>query len=109
MFRGLTLTATLLFATLEPVLGGETDLPRYAITQGGLLAVVLVLLWYIRELHKQRDGASDQTIESLTSIVAETNVSMQKNISVGEAQEKAIDRLAHAVERLDERRGSVRQ
>lgn len=105
MLRGWLATGAIVAAGLEPVVAGDFDLARYAITQGGLLAVVLVLLWYIREMHKvqlgdekERSADARRANESLISLVGQANVTMQKNISVGEAQEKAIDRLARALE-----------
>lgn len=115
MLRSLTLSSALVIATLEPAL--ESDPFRYSITQGGLLAVVLVLLWYIRNRHrdelaqeKDRTAAAESSIATLIELVGDTKATMQKNISVGEAQEKAIHRLARAVERIEDRRdGSDRR
>jgi hypothetical protein len=117
MLRPLLLTGTLIATALEPTLG-ETDPFRYALTQGGLLVVVLVLLLYISQKHKseladekgrteeerRRTEHAEKASEVLVALVGETNAAMQKNISVGEAQEKAIHRLARAVERIEDRR-----
>lgn len=99
MIRGLTITTALLLATVEPVTS-DTDLVRYGITQGGLLAVVLVLLWYIRELHKR----PFETLSVLTDLVAQTNQTMQKSINVSEAQERAIQQLSRTLEERSHRR-----
>lgn len=71
----------------------DTDFTRYAMTQGGLLVVVLVLLWGIR---REMLGKDNQIAE-LTGLVKEST----------EAQTKATDaleRLSRAVELLTERR-----
>lgn len=85
----------MLQGVVEP-LTAEPDLLRYAITQGGLLAVVLVLLWSIR-LESRR---KDDRLAVLTKLVADSTAALTKNTEQG-------DRLARAVENL-ERQGHSR-
>lgn len=112
MIRGLAISGMVIAAAMEPI-GADPDLVRYAITQGGLLAVVLVLLWMMRSQDKQRladerarTATAGMTIDALTALVGQTSAMMQKSISTGEAQEKAIHRLSRA---LEERRGGDRR
>ncbi len=48
------LAVTMFVSAAEPLLSGEIDTVRYAITQGGLFAVCLVLLYWLRNLTKER-------------------------------------------------------
>lgn len=73
---------------------------RYAVTQGGLLCVVLVLLWHLRSEQKRKDKESASQIEVLTTLVGDTKATMQRQISVGEAQEKAMHRLAKTMDKF---------
>lgn len=110
MLKGATLVTALLVATVEPALG-ESDPIRYAITQGGLLCVALVLLWYIKGQHKvalsvehSARADADRTIKILTDLVAQMSATMQRSIDGNDATKEAIHRLAKAVDKLDERR-----
>lgn len=96
MLRYGSLAAALLLQGVVAPLTAEPDLLRYAITQGGLLAVVLVLLWFIR-LESRR---KDDRLAVLTQLVANTTAALTRNTEQG-------DRLARAVENL-ERRGHTR-
>lgn len=120
LLRGFTVTSALLLALLEPTFG-EMDALKYGTTQGGLFIVVVILLiWGRREFRRQladekertayeqmRNEEHRQMITTLVTLVATTNTSMQQTCAVGQATEKAIHRLAGAVERWDgsDRRG----
>lgn len=106
--RGFTIAFALLTAAVEP-LSGEVDMFKYALAQGGLLAVVLVLLWaFRREFRRQiadeqdKTKAADHRLDTMMALVAQTNTAMQKTFTVGEVQERAIHRLARAIEKLEE-------
>jgi hypothetical protein len=110
MFRGLVTTALLGFAALDPALlpsasvTTDSDLVRYAVTQGGLLFVVLVLLWSYRKdamgaLQIERDR-----VEILTKLVGDTREANTKSADAVLAQAKSIEGLARAVEKIEERR-----
>ena len=101
MIRGMTATA-MLFATTVETLGTEPDLLRYAITQGGLLAVVLVLLWSYRRDFLRIQQKDDDKIALLTTLVADNTVATTRTA-------EATHRLAKAVEKLDERRAAQRE
>ena len=116
MLRGLTVTLALITATLEPVLT-EPDIPgwRYGLTQGGLLVVVLVLLWYIREKHRQeldeknvRIAEKDERLQVMVDLVSEVKVTLTKSVDGWASQAKATESLARAVEKIEERRESRR-
>jgi hypothetical protein len=85
-------SVALLAASVEPVIGEQQDLVRYALTQGGLLAVVLVLLWSYR-----RDNLSVLQEERDRNIVLTGLVSASTTAFVKAAD--AIDRNSRAVER----------
>lgn len=91
MLRGMFLSVTLLVATLEPVLG-DPDLVKYGMTQGGLLAVCLVLLWWIRKDNQRKDDR----MELMTQLVADSTAALTKNSD-------ASDRVARALENLERR------
>lgn len=77
------------FQPLPPAVS-EPDLLRYALTQGGLLGVALVLLYFYRRDITQQIARKDERLEYFASMVA--------------ANTAAMERMATAVERLDERR-----
>lgn len=87
-------------AALEPVSGGETDLIRYALTQGGLLAVVLVLLWSIRKdalgVLKERENA----IVVMSDMVTKCATALEKAADAGQQQARAMEQMARAVESM---------
>lgn len=81
---------------VEP-LGHEPDVIKYAITQGGLLLVVLVLLWFIRTRWEAESKRKDDRLEALTALVVSSTTALTKNNETSE-------RLARAVENLNGRR-----
>ncbi len=92
----LVVAATTMFA-VEPTLPVDGDFTKYAITQGGLLCVVLVLLWSYRKdtlgtLQAERERGS-----ILTDLVSSTRVALEKNA-------EAIATMARTVERIEDRR-----
>lgn len=102
MFR-VYIPAMLLFALAEPT-AADGEFIRYAITQGGLLAVVLVLLWYIRQQHtatvddKDRQiNEKDNRLDVITTLVSNNTIAMTKSAD-------AINTLARTVEKIEERR-----
>lgn len=100
MFRGLGLTSMLLATSVESVTA-EPDMLRYAITQGGLLAVVLVLLWSYRRDFLRIQTKDDEKIALLMSLVSDNRVAMERNV-------EATERLSKAVDKLDDRRKAQR-
>lgn len=93
----------------------EFDLTRYAVTQGGLLIVVLVLLWSIRkdmkaqaELEQSRLKAENtrqtETIQVLTTLVQMNTTAMTRAAAASEANEKAAHRLSRALDNFEEGR-----
>lgn len=98
MLRGLPITmALLLFATVEPVLDSNPDLVKYAITQGGLLAVVLVLLWSYRRDAMGQLKSKDEQLSVMTTLVSNATVALTRSAEAGE-------RMARAVEVFERRR-----
>lgn len=85
--------AGLLFAVGE-MPTDETGLVRYAVTQGGLLAVVLVLLYFQRQNEKDRLVRSQDRIDTLMAIV-------EKSSDAHVANAIAIQQLAAAVDKFE--------
>lgn len=108
MFRGLTLTTALVVAMAEPTLSAGADdwpsLVRYAIAQGGLAAVVLVIFWSYRRDFVRLFEAKSTEAATLATLVEKNTAAMTNVTAASEAQEKATHRLARAVEKLEDRR-----
>ncbi len=127
---GVSVVSLLVTASLEP-LGEPTEVVRYAITQGGLLCVALLLLAWIRSLHlrevdskevllsakeemrerevateRGRAEAAERSLHVVTGLVAQSNTTMQKAIDQMTWMQDSINRLTGSIERLDERRRS---
>lgn len=96
MFKGLIATTLMIAAAVEPVVS-ETDLVKYGLTQGGLLAVVLVLLWsYRKDMVGKLSDVGDQ-LAVMTSIVSKSTEAQLKSA-------EAVERMARALEVLNVRR-----
>lgn len=94
MFKTATVISVLFLQAVVEPFSADADLTRYAVTQGGLLIVVLVLLWSIRNDSKRKD----ERLEVMIDLVAASTAALTRSADTGE-------RLARAVENL-ERRGS---
>jgi len=103
MSKGWLIVATLFAATVEPIVA-DSDLVRYAITQGGLLAVVLVLLWSYRKDSMGALKFERERVTVLTDLVGSTREATIKSADAITAQAKSIEGLARAVEKIEERR-----
>lgn len=109
--------AFMVAAAVEPV-ASETDLLRYSITQGGLFAVVLVLLWSIRNnvfgAIRQRDeqiAKKDETIALLVGIVTKSTEALMRSgeadlrlAEAGRQNADAIREMARAIDAMNTRR-----
>lgn len=60
-----------------PGSAADLDLVRWAMTQGGLVLVTLVLLWSYRRDFKTVLAAQDQVIGVLTGLVRETTIAIE--------------------------------
>ncbi len=96
MLRPIGMSVALLVAAVEP-LNGETDFMRYAVTQGGLLAVVLVLLWSYRKDSMGQLKEKDEQLAVMTTLVSNATVALTRSAEAGE-------RMARAVEAFERRR-----
>lgn len=101
--RGVLLASSLIVATVEPMLG-EFDTVRYAITQGGLLAVVLVLLWMMRKDYKRREVKAEEKAVVLTDLVRANTAALTHTTDALRASQEATDRLTIVVDHLRDRR-----
>lgn len=103
MVRSSVLASAVIFAAAEPALS-EFDLTRYAITQGGLLIVVLVLMYWQRIDNKNKHRENQDKISILTAIAERSAVASTASAAASSANATAINRLASAVERFQDRR-----
>lgn len=117
MTKGFLAMGLVIAAAVEPV-ASETDLLRYSITQGGLLAVVLVLAWYIKNnmgaLIRQRDeqlAKKDETIALLVGIVTKSTEALMRSgeadvrlAEAGRQNADAIKDMARAIDAMNTRR-----
>jgi hypothetical protein len=103
--RGASLVSAFLLAVGEPVVAPpDGDLLRYALTQGGLAVVVLVLMWsYRRDFTRILDAKEDRLVVMATMVSANI-AAATRSAEASEAQQQAIERLSRVVDRLDERR-----
>jgi hypothetical protein len=98
MIRGVMLSLTVIAATVEPALG-DIDLIRYAITQGGLLAVVLVLLWQMRGMSRDQQRHS----RALETLVDHSTTALVNSTIAVTRQAETSERVARALENLERR------
>lgn len=69
----------------------EETLIKYAMTQGGLTIVCLVLFWWIQREHKRQDAFKDDRQQILIALV-------EKNIAALSNSEATNARLSRAIE-----------
>lgn len=100
MIRASFASGALLLASLEPVMS-DTDLGRYAITQGGLLFVVLVLLWSYRRDNLGALKEREDQIRVMADMVSKSTEALTKSAD-------ASERMARAVENLEQRSANRR-
>jgi uncharacterized protein YggE len=96
------LAGTLIIATAETI-AGDIDLTRYAITQGGLLAVVLVLIYMMRRDAQRREAKGEEKATVLTDLVRANTAALTRAADATQAQQEATDRLAVVVDHLRNR------
>jgi len=81
----------------------EIDLMRWAITQGGLTLALIVVLWsYRRDLRRDAEEKHVQ-LAVLVALVRESTAANEKSAAASEANEKAVHRLARALETMEKR------
>jgi hypothetical protein len=101
----IAVVSLLIFALgVEPVSFNEFDLYQRALTQGGLLIVVLVLLYFQRRDGQAKHRENSGKIELLTDIAERSAVASEKAAAAGEANAYALNRLSAAVENFERRR-----
>lgn len=108
--RTFTLVGSLFAFMIDNAVSTGTDdsLIHYAITQGGLLAVVLVLIYLRQQDVKQQKEDNDkrheenlERISILTDIAAQSATANTTNAAAARANADAITRLAGSVERFE--------
>lgn len=101
--RGLMLAGTLIIATAEPIVG-DIDMTRYAITQGGLLAVVLVLIYIMRMDAQRREAKGEEKAAVLIDLVQANTAALTQHTDALRTSQQATDRLTVVVDNLRNRK-----
>src|SRR5262245_46606231 len=91
--RGTALLTTMFAASIEPVVPVEPDMFRYGLAQGGLLAVVVVLLFYIRQKHQQE-------IETKNRLLAEKDERLEVFVGLVSDVKTTIGSATEAIKAL---------
>lgn len=100
MIRGGVLVSALVLAVTEPVIGGEADLLKYAITQGGLLFVVLVLLWSYRRDFSRQLKERDEQFKVIADLVSASTREQTILADLNAQMVRAVEQLTRVVERF---------
>lgn len=96
MIRNLIMSTIVIAAALEPAMP-DLDLTHYVVTQGGLLAVVLILLWTLRKDYQGILREQGERLKVMTDLVTASTVALTRSAD-------ATERMARAVENLDRSR-----
>lgn len=75
--------------------GLEAEILRYAVTQGGLLIVIILLLWRDREAREQLLAREQKILDALTAVTVATTQRSER----ADAETEAIDKFREVVER----------
>lgn len=74
------------------------DFLKWALTQGGLVLVVLVVFWSYRRDFIRRVVREEEKVAILTEIAAESRAAVVQAVAQNTATEKAVHRLSKAIE-----------
>lgn len=103
MIRGSILASSLFFAAVELPLSENVDVVKYGVTQGGLLAVVLVLLYFYRRDFMDRLDEKNDRLKVMTDLAAESATSLTRLTEALERMNRTIEDM-NRTERDDFRR-----
>lgn len=78
----------------------EIEFYKWALTQGGLVLVCLVLLWMYRKDLASVIAKSDEKIIALTNLIAATTAAVERQTAQSKATEKSLDHSNHTLDRL---------
>lgn len=81
----------------------EPDFWRWAIIQGGLLVALLIVLWSYRKDLVGALAAERERATVLIELVRSSTAANEKSAAASEATEKAVHRLARALETMEKR------
>ena len=81
----------------------EQDFWRWAIIQGGLLVALLIVLWSYRKDLVGALSAERERSTVLIELVKSSTAANAKSAAASEATEKAVHRLARALETMEKR------
>lgn len=96
-----TLAGTLIIAQASPIItSSDSSLIEYAVTQGGLLAFALVLLYFYRRDNFRIQAKDEEKIAVLVDLVAETKAAIIQAGAAIEKQSDAIHHQSHAIDQL---------
>lgn len=82
-------------------LGDDNGLLKYAVTQGGLLAVCLIGAWMYRRDFVSVIGRREETISALTKTLQEATAAMVTHGTSVNAVERSVDRLQVSVQHFE--------
>lgn len=74
---------------------GERSMMEYALTQGGLFAVALVLLYMNQQLQKQMTAKDEQKMSVLTDLVSSVLIALTKLEASNQQLARSLDTLEH--------------
>lgn len=82
---------------------GEMEILKWALTQGGVVLVLLIVVWSYRRDFTRLMARDDEKIAILTELVGQTRASMEGHRAVIEGLQRAVDELRRAIDRMSER------
>lgn len=81
------------------------ELVKWSVTQGGLVLVLLVVLWSYRRDFTRVLAREDEETAILTDLVAQASAALQASRDASLATQQSLDRLARALDRLTDQLG----
>jgi hypothetical protein len=76
----------------------DTEFWKLALSQGGAVAVALILMWFYRRDWSRIISKDEEKIQILMGIVTDCAKAIEASVAQSEATEKAVTRLARAME-----------
>lgn len=85
---------------VDAALRDDGSLIRYALTQGGLLAVLILGAWMYRRDFVAIFGKQTDTIRVLTSALTDSTAAITSSHAAIESLDRNVDRLIHSTDQL---------
>lgn len=77
----------------------EIDILKWGLTQGGLVIIVLILLWSYRRDFTRLMARDEEKIAVLTDLIGQTRSELAKSSAVVDSVKGAVDDLRRAIDR----------